>query len=182
MYYVYLASTPLGFCFLCIVIVTVFLNHHASIYNLKIQKMIKYQIKCHSHYPWSWILRFLWISGQPVLSGHLTIPCGWPLNTGLACSRRSDSRSREKNFTYRCALPERLEQAIQVWLYVQVILTKATNLGFVTWSREAIIAFRQPRKKINGKKNITKYQGKGCFCYCTMGFSVISRMQFTFPK
>ena len=59
------------------------------------------------------------------------------------------------------------------FLYISL---QATNLGVVTWCREAIIAFRQPMKKINGKKNVTKYQGKGCFCYCTMGFSVISRL------
>ena len=26
------------------------------------------------------------LRGQPVLSGHLAIPCGWPLNTGLTVS------------------------------------------------------------------------------------------------
>ena len=36
--------TPLGFCFLYIVIVTVFEHQHASVFNLKMQKIIKYQI------------------------------------------------------------------------------------------------------------------------------------------
>ena len=41
--------TPLGFCFLCIFIVTVFSYHRASVFNLKIQRIIQCQTKCHSH-------------------------------------------------------------------------------------------------------------------------------------
>ena len=122
------------------------------------------------------------LSGQPVLSGHLAIPRGWPLNTGLACSRCSDSRSREKNFTYRCALPEPSGTGYTGLTVCSSYINESTNLGFVTWCGEAIIAFRQPRKKINGKKNITKYQGKGCFCYCTMGFSVIFKIVVYFSQ
>ena len=33
--------TPFGFCFLCIVIVTVVWDHHASVFSLNIQKIIK---------------------------------------------------------------------------------------------------------------------------------------------
>ena len=33
-----------------------------------------------------------------------------------------------------------------------------------------------PKKKEWVEKERNKYQGKGCFCYCTMGFSVISKL------
>ena len=67
--------------------------------------------------------------------------------------------------------------------HVQVILTTATNVGFVSYfenqprpGKEDIIAFRQLRKKKWVEKERNKYQGKGCFCYCTMVFSVISKL------
>ena len=67
--------------------------------------------------------------------------------------------------------------------HVQVILTKETNVGFVSYlknqprpGKEAIIAFRQLRKKKWVEKERNKYQGKGCFCYWAMGFSVISKL------
>ena len=67
--------------------------------------------------------------------------------------------------------------------HVQVILTKETNVRFVSYlknqprpGKEAIIAFRQLRKKKWMEKERNKYQGKGCFCYWAMGFSVISKL------
>ena len=67
--------------------------------------------------------------------------------------------------------------------HVQVILTKETNVGVVSYlknqprpDKEDIVAFRQLRKKKWVEKERNKYQGKGCFCYYTMGFSVISKL------
>ena len=68
--------TPLGFCFVCIFIVTVFSYHRASVFNLKIQRIIQCQTKCHSHLTLMLNFRTPVLSGQPLLSGHLAIARG----------------------------------------------------------------------------------------------------------
>ena len=116
------------------------------------------------------------------ISGHLTIPCGWPLNTGLACSRRSDSRSREKNFTYRCALPERLEQAIQVWLYVQVILTKAQIWGLSPGVEKPSLLFVSQGKKLMEKRTWQNTRARVAFVIARWDFQSFQDCSLLFPN
>ena len=74
--------------------------------------------------------------------------------------------------------------------HVQVILTKATNVGFVCYlknqprpGKEAIIDFRQLRKEMNEwKKNVTSTKARVVFVIARWDFQSFQSCSFLFPK
>ena len=110
----------------------------------------------------------------------------------LRCSNTLASRFSNKRETARSLLirkPFMKPGSKSRETHVQVILTKATNVGFVSYlenqprpGKEDIIAFRQLRKKNEWKKNVTSTKARVVFVIARWYFQSFQSCSFLFPK
>ena len=110
----------------------------------------------------------------------------------LRCSNTLASRFSSKRETARSLLirkPFMKPGSKSHETHVQVILTKATNVGFVCYlknqprpGKEAIIDFRQLRKKNEWKKNVTSTKARVVFVIARWDFQSFQSCSFLFPK
>ena len=95
------------------------------------------------------------------------------------------TESSEAQKTSRTVLDEQVYYVYPTWFlfslycYSYCFLTSPR----VTWCREAIIAFRQPRpKKINGKKNVTSSRARVAFVIARWDFQSFQDCSLLFPN